>query len=334
MTALTCGDNALAAYNPDLHLQQWNASPGGSANIWAFLDFGSGFVQDNDATGTVALYSPRGYTVNLRQAPGTRLGQATALIYVPSLGNHQSVDASVTTDDPANHLTNTCSPGMHEAVWLLEFATAGGPLRLPIYVDRVTTGPEAAYASARMLVCFRSPYLPPPLGAQAGITVRAAEFLVSQVFKNPRRPGVYAWNALFTPYKPGTADLNPALTTQNTTYIRLPVQFTLRAKRLRVGKRTFAIVTACLREAGKALQGIRVDILFQSPFLQRVASGRTNAHGCTKIRLRVSRPRLAFAVFNLPRRQASGCRPRLAAICSKASIGAAFVPLRRFRVRP
>jgi hypothetical protein len=334
VSALTWAGNALAAYNPDLHLQQWNASPGGSATISAFLSFGSGFVQDNDATGTVALYSPRGYTVNLRQAPRTRLGQASVLIYVPSLGNHQSVDAFVTTDDPANHLTNTCSPGRHEAVWLLEFATAGGRLRLPIYVDRVTTGLEAAYASARMLVCFRSPYVPPPLGAQAGITVRAADIHVSQVFKNPRRPGVYAWNALFTPYKPGTADLNPALTTQNTTYLRLPVHFTVRAKRQRVGKRTFAIVTACLREAGKALQGIRVDILFQSPFLERVASGRTNALGCTKIRLRVSRSRLAFAAFKLPRRELSGCTPRLAAICSKGSVGAAFVPLRRFRVSP
>jgi hypothetical protein len=258
-SALTCAGNALAAYNPDLHLQQWNASPGGSANIWAFLGFGSGSVRDNDATGTVALYSPRGYTVNLGQAPGTRLGQAIALVYVPSVGNYQSVDASVTTGDPANHLTDTCSPGRHEAVWLLDFATAGGPFRLPIYVDRVTTSPEAAYASARMLICFRSPYVPPPQGAQAGITVAAAEFIVSQVFKNPRRPRVYAWNALFTPYKQGTADLNPALITQNTTYMRLPVQFTVTAKRLRVGKRTFTIVTACLREAGKALQGIRVE---------------------------------------------------------------------------
>jgi hypothetical protein len=335
-SALVYAGNAPAAYNPELVALQWNRSLGGSANIWFILGFGSGYVRDIDATGTLALYSPRGYTVNLGQAPGTRLGWASALIRVPFLPlGFQSVDGAVTTDDPANHLTNTCSPGRHEAVWLIELKTAGGPLRLPIYVDRVTTGPEAAYASARMLVCFASPYVPPPQGTEGGMTVGAAEFLVSGVFKNPRRKGAYAWNALFTPYKPGTADLNPALTTQSTTYVRLPLQLTVTAKRQRLGTRTFAIVTACVREAGKALRGIPVAVIYR-PTVRRtrtVITRRTNARGCAIFRFRVWRSGIGLAEFRLQLRQASGCAPILAATCSIAWIAPALGPAPRFRVR-
>jgi hypothetical protein len=336
VSALTHAGSSLAAYNPDLHVLQWNRSLGGSAHIAVYLSFGAGYVRDNDATGVITLYSPRGYGVNLRQAPGTRLGWASALIYVPSLGNHQSVSGSVTTEDPAKHLTDACAPGRHEAVWLLAFTTGGLRFRLPVYVDRVTSGPEAAHASARMLVCLASPYVPPPQGAEAGMTLIAAEFLVSRVFTNPRHPGKFAWNGLFTPYKPGTGELNPALTTQSTAYMRLPVVFTLTGKRQRLGKRTFAIITACVREAGRALQGIRVEILVRRPYFGfvRVASRRTNARGCATLRIRVWKPGRAFAAFNLPRRQASACAPRLAAICSKASVGAALGPLRVFRLKP
>lgn len=333
MSALAYAGNSLAAYNPDLHVFQWNRSLGGSANIAVYLGFGSGYVREIDATGVLTLYSPRGYNVNLRQAPGTRLGWAGALIYVPSLGNHQSVSGSVTTDDPAKHLTDTCAPGRHEAVWLLAFTTGGLRFRLPVYVDRVTSGPEAAHASARMIVCLASPHIPPPQGSEAGMRVMAADFLVSRVFKNPHQQGTFAWNGLFTPYKPGTGDLNPALTTQSTAYMSLPVQLTLTAKRQRLGKRTFAIITACVREAGKPVQGSRVDILVRRPSFERIASRRTNARGCATIRIRVWKPGTAFAGFNLPRRQASGCTPRLAAICSKGSVGAALGPLRAFRLR-
>jgi hypothetical protein len=331
--ALLFAGNSLAAYNPDLHVFQWNRSLGGSANIDFILGFGSGYVRDNDATGVISLYAPRGYSANLRQAPGTRLGYANALIYVTSLDRIQSVSGSVTTDDPTKHLTGACAPGRHEAVWLLEFTTGGLRFRLPIYVDRVTSGPEAAHASVRMIVCLASPYIPPPQGAEAGMTVLGAEFLVSRVFTNPRHPGTFGWNVLFTPYKPGTGDLNPALTTQSTADMRLPVQFRLTVKRQRLGKRTFAIVTGCVREAGKPIQGSRVDILVQRPYFERIASRRTNARGCATMRIRVWKPVTAFAAFDLPRRQASGCTPRLAAICSKASVGAALGPLRTLRLR-
>ena len=104
-----------------------------------------------------------------------------------------------------------------------------------MFVDR-TVGAEAQFSSAKIKVCFASPYIPPPLGAPSGASLLVAAFSMQGVFRNPSRSGSYPWNAVFTPFSPGTGTLNPANAAQSTSYARLPVALTLKATKR--GRRT------------------------------------------------------------------------------------------------
>lgn len=318
---------ASAAYNPLLLVGETNPALGGGDSVRIFLQT----RDDEDATGMITLYSPRGYGVELGHPAGTGLGTVIAFIRIGSISEaRQAVQGTVRADDPANHVANSCSPGKHEAVWIMELTLAGTRYRVPVYVDRVTTGPEAAFASARMRICAGSPYVPPPQ-AQPAVSVTYADLTVRDVFTNPDRQDTYPWNAVFVPYTPGSATLNPALAAQSTSYIGLPATFSVRAKRLKRGKRTFAIVTACLREAGQGLRGIQVNLYYGGTTVfssKKVASPRTNARGCATSRIRIAKLMVVFASARVPIRGAPGCTPLLAPTCSGASI---YPPSGRFR---
>jgi hypothetical protein len=336
VVALALTGTAFGAYDPELLVLQTNPGLGGSTNVVVDVSFGEGNVNDVDATGVTTLYAPRGYGVKLSHPGGRRLGWLSALVWNGSARTHESVDGTVVTDDPASHLTNSCAPGRHEAVWLLEFTAAGNRFGVPVYVDRVSTGPEVAYASARMVFCLASPYLPPPQGAPAGAVVRLASFLLTDVFTNPRTPGTYSWNAVFAPYTRGTATPNPAAAAQSKTDVRLPLQFTINAQREQRGKRKFAIVRACLREAGQPLRGIAVRLAYGGRTILRsrdVYRRRTNARGCLTARIPIAKTMVVFASFNVPIRRAPGCTPTLAPRCTRASITAPVGRFRAVRIR-
>jgi hypothetical protein len=337
------GGTAFAAYNPSLIVAGTSHGLSSSAPVV----IGVGQNETDDATGVATIYSPRGYGVTLTQAPGTALGTLSAVVKVGAQGGARvNVEGTVRTDNPANHATNTCAPGMHEAVWLLEFTAGGSTIRLPMFVDRVTTGPEAVYASARMQICLPSPYQPPPAGAPAGVSLIVAAFSVRSVFRNPGARGTYPWNGVFVPWTPGTTTptLNTAQTAQSTSFVRLPVQLSLRVKRQKRGTRTFAVVTSCLTEAGQGVRGLRVNILGGATArraTRRVASGRTNARGCVTSRVRVRTKVMFFRTrAEVPARGASACQPTIVARCSDPSLAPVFdlfsrntVRVRRFPVR-
>jgi hypothetical protein len=318
------GGTAFAAYNPGLIVAGTSQATGGGGPVV----IGVGQDDNDDATAVATIYSPQGYGVTLGQAPGTRLGSLSGVVRVGSAGGARvNVEGTVTADNPATHVSNPCSPGLHEAVWILEFTIAGNTLRLPMYVDRVTAGPEAAYASARMRICLPSPYLPPPTGAPSGASLVVAAFSVRSVFTNPGTRGSYPWNGVFIPYTPGTATPNQANSAQSTSIVRLPTQLAVRAKRQRRGKRTFAAVTACLTEAGAGIRGVRVNLFGGTTArrVRRVAFGRTNARGCVTRRIRV-RTRVMFfrASTEVPERQAPACTPTIAPRCTQPSVAPVF----------
>jgi hypothetical protein len=335
VSALAFAGTALAAYNPSLLVAGTNHGTGGSGPIV----IGVGQDEADDATAAATIYSPPGYAVTLGQAPGTQLGTLSANVKVAALGNARfDVTGTVKTDNPANYVTNPCSPGTHEAVWVLEFNLLGSTVRVPMYVDRVTTAPEAAFASAKMMICFSSPYVPPPQGAPSGASVLIAAFSVRGVFTNPRARGSYPWNGVFVPYTPGTATPNTTNAAQSTSYVRLPVQLSIKAKRQKRGKRTFALVTSCLKEAGTPIRGATVSILGGRTIARakRVARGRTNAKGCMTTRVRVkTKTMFLYAFIDLQPRSAPSCTPAtgLAPRCSRPSVAPAFDLVSRTAVR-
>jgi hypothetical protein len=323
-SALALAGAASAAYNPSLLIAGTNHALARGAPVV----IGVGQGENDDATAMATIYSPPGYRVNLSQPAGTTLGSLSGVVKLASLGNSRvNVEGTVKTDNPANHVTNLCAPGTHEAVWLLEFTLAGNAFRLPMYVDRVATAPESAYASARMRVCFPSPYVPPPQGAPSGASVIVAAFSVRSVFTNPSTRGSFAWNGVFVPYTPGTATPNAALTAQSSSFVRLPIAVSMTARRQKRGKRTFAVLTGCVREAGRGVRSLTVSF-HGGPTARRVrrlAGGRTNARGCVTRRVRVRTRSMFFvAATDVPARPAAGCEPMIAARCSQPSVAPAF----------
>jgi hypothetical protein len=322
--ALFSSGTALAAYNPSLLVAGTNHALSRSAPVVIGLDKDDA----DDATAEATIYAPPGYRVVLGQAAGTELGGLSGQYIVGARGGARvDIEGTVRTDNPASYLANTCAPGLHQAVWVLQFTLEGVQMRIPVYVDRITAGPETAYASARMKLCLASPYVPPPQGAPSASSLLVAAFSVRGVFTNPSARGTHGWNAIFTPFTPGTSALNPALTTQSTSFVRLPVRFAVSAKRQRRARKTFAVVTSCLNEAGVGIRGIRVNILGGRTIrrARRIASARTNARGCSRVRVRVrTRTMILLAVADVPPRQAPGCRPTIVSRCSRPSIAPLF----------
>jgi hypothetical protein len=322
--ALVLPGTALATYNPSFFVANTNHALGGRGPL--VIRLGQG--EQDDASAMATIYAPPGYRLTLGQAPGTKLGELLGEAKIGALGNqHQRVSGTVKVDNPANYVNNTCAPGVHEAVWVLEFTVLGSPFRGPVYVDRITSGPEAAYASARIQACLSSPYVPPPQGSPGGASLLAAAFSVAGVFRSPTTRGNHAWNGVFVPYTPGTATPNPANAAQSTSIVRLPVSFALNVRRQKTRRGTFARLTACVKEAGTGVRGIRVNFLGgrTAPAAKTMARGRTNARGCATAKIRVRRRSLVlFASTDLPPRQANGCRPTLSPRCSSPSVAPAF----------
>jgi hypothetical protein len=331
LVALAFSSTAFAAYNPSLLVAGTNHTPGGSGPVV----IGVGQDENDDATGVATIYSPRGYTVTLNQPAGTTLGSLSGVVKVGALGGARvNIEGTVKTDNPALYVSNPCSPGAHEAVWILEFTLAGSLQRVPLYVDRVTTAPENAFSSARIRTCLPSPYIPPPQGANSGASLIVAAFSLRGVFTNPSSAGSYPWNGVFVPYTPGTGTANAANSAQSTSFVRLPMRLTMTAKRqrLRRAQRTFAVVTACATEAGQGVRGITVQFLSgptaasaNRANARRVASGRTNARGCVSRRIRVRTKSLFVrAVADVPARSAAGCQPTIVPRCVSPSVAPGF----------
>ena len=253
--ALAFGGNALAAYNPSLLTAGTSHGLGSRGPVVV----GVGQGQTDDATGVITLYAPRGYGVALTQAPGTKIGDLDAIFRVGT--TPVQIEGTVTARDPgayANQLQFPCGEGVrHEAVWLIESTLNNTGSKSPCSSTgpsaprRSSRRPRSRSASPRPTSRRRRPRLP-------GASLIVAAFSVSGVFSNPNTRATYPWNALFIPYAPGTATLNPTNAAQSTSYTRLPVQLAVNAKKVRQGKRKYARVTTCLSEGGQAVRGVRV----------------------------------------------------------------------------
>jgi len=281
---------------------------------------GVGQDQADDATAAITIYAPLGYGVTLGQTPGTKIGDVDARILVRSPVVAQApAEGTVNARDPAQFVGNSCSPGVHEAVWTIDATVNGSPVQFPMYVDRITSGAEAAFASLRIRVCFASPYVPPPQGSVSGASLLVAAFSVQGVFRNPVTPGSYPWNALFTPYTNGTATVNPANSAQSTSFTRLPVQLGISAKKIKRGKLSFARVTGCVKEAGRAVRGVTVNFAAgrSAGRVAVVKRARTNARGCATVLIRLRYKVTYFrASTSIPDRDVTaspGCTPPLSA---------------------
>lgn len=307
--ALALAGPAAAAYTPRLVVTGAAQSLGASSA----LTFALTTPAADDATAKIVLYAPLGYGLTPGQLVGTPLGKAQAQAISRTLGGSLlPLAGDVVADDPAKYAGNACAPGTHQGVWLLRLNGVGQTIQLPFYLDQVTSGAEAAFASWRIQACLPSPDVPEAQGgAKLGAKLTSIQFSVGAIFTNPAVAGSYVWRSALTPYAPasGTVDASRAVEARST--VSLPGLLALTAV---LNQRT-GIVTlrSALTENGAPVARQKVRLLMgttaRNPKVFRTAV--TSARGAlvSTIRLAEKRTRYLRAYVNVATRDdgASGC---------------------------
>jgi hypothetical protein len=269
--------SAWASYSPSLTVTASSNKPGAATSLLL------GHIQSaaDDPTAKDTIYAPLGYGVNLSQAPGTKIGDVSARLILRNGGNAEvDVDGSVVADNPANHPNDPCAPGLHQAVWNLNVTVAGTPLTVPLYVDQVTAGPEATFASAKVQLCLAG-----PIGTPAGAQLEFAFFDVNGVFTNPTSTTDHIWHATFTPYVAGQPVPNPGGTTEGQAVVPGRVGLTMTTKSLKHG---VVIVSGRLTVDGQAFGGALVE-LYKPGSSKRIGKARTKGNGKYTIRIKIKK---------------------------------------------
>jgi hypothetical protein len=280
LVSLAFTGSALASYSPSLTVTSSVNAPGKSTSLLL------GHIQSaaDDPTFRDTIYAPLGYGVNLSQTPGTKIGDVSARV-LRRVGNAEAdVEGRLVADNPANHPNDGCAPGLHGAVWNLNVTVAGSPVTIPLYVDAVTAGPEAAFASAKIQFCLASPTAPPR--AQ----LEFAFFDVNGVFTNPTSTSDHIWHATFTPYDAAGMPY-PAGTTEGQAVVPGRVGLTMKTKSLKHG---VVIVSGRLLVDGQALGGALVE-LYKPGSSKRIGKARTNGRGNYSIRIKIKGKTLVLA---------------------------------------
>jgi hypothetical protein len=290
------------------------------------------------APARLVVYAPAGYTGTVTAAPGTQLGTIHADLQALEISPDAiiSADGQVIAADPAQRATNTCSSGVHTAVWLLRITVSGQTADFPAYVDAPApaTDPLSAGSPFRVTICFPSPYIPAAQGgAPFGIKLINAVVQVNQgVFRTPSTRGSYTWRAVITPYTVGSATANVAGTVEARGIVDTPDLLSIAVKVTNKKKRTVR-VTGNLRAGDFVLGGATVALAGSVK-----AKKKTNSGGNVVFSFRFTRKgtytfRLSSNV--LPYNVRDGCKTPTAPTlpCASATANGFVVASRTVRLR-
>lgn len=333
LAALAITSSALAAYSPRMVVAGSSQATNGGGPV----TFNISQADADDFTAVMTLYSPLGYDAALNATTGEQIGTANARVKLHAFGGATvPVTGTVNADDPTKPAytdprQNLCSPGRHAAVWTITVSLQGTNVTVPIYVDPITTGPEAAFASTRIRVCFNNPNdrVRNPTGAQ----LLSVAFSVN-VFTNPSTVGVYRWVGLFTPYGP-TGTPNAAGTIQAQTQQRLPVQLNLVAKKVKRKGKVYAQLTGDLLAANQGVTKHAIALMSSTKSAKNATkvfrTVRTDGKGRFKLLVLLKKRTWFRAKTTLPSRPVpTGCGPVTIAPCGTvvtAPVGTAAKPL-------
>jgi hypothetical protein len=300
VASLAFASSALAAFTPRLEVSHTPPRVGaGGVSTVRFT-----VPRDDEALFRVAIYAPQGYTASLGAAPGTQIGtvSAQALVQEPIAGAVLPLQGRIVTDNPANHTTSPCAPGLHAAVWILVLQAAGQELRIPLYVDP-TSGAEATFSSLRMTACLSSPHIPFSAGgAVFGAKLLQAVLRLQGVVSTPAQSGTFVWRAVATPWAPPATPNIPA-TVQALGRIALPANLTVSASVISLASRRVRI-SGRLTEAGSGVRGQRVRVLVNSRARANVA---VRGAGRWSVTLRLPRGRHTIRAVATVAARTSSC---------------------------
>jgi hypothetical protein len=215
--------------------------------------------QATDPIAAANIFAPTGYSATLNQAPGTNIGTVSATAFSYDNNLTLPLEGTVTTDDPAKHTADVCSPGTNAAVWNLNLSVAGQTLVVPLYVNP-TAGAATALGAYNLKICLAPPDVPAgtPGRAAFGAQLLDAKFTVT-AFKAPSAGGLIRWETLFTPYNKGKGTVNAAGTFEARSFVGLPVTLGLSVKYTKKTKKYLA--SGKLTEGGQGVAGATVTLL-------------------------------------------------------------------------
>jgi hypothetical protein len=300
--------------------------------------------ETSDPVAAVNIFTGAGYGVTLGQAAGTAIGnvEATAL----SRDNNLTLPLSgtVTTDDPAKHTTDVCSPGSNAAVWNLNLSVAGQTLIVPLYVNP-TSGATQALGGYNLKICLPPPDVPvgTPGRAFQGAQLLDAKFTVNGIFTTPTGGGLAKWETLFTPYNPGKGTPNPAGTFEARALVPLPIILGIHASY----KKTTGTwqLNGRLTEGGIAVPTNILVVVYKGTsitVLRKVTSAKVSAAGNWKVSGKLKPKKTTFfqinAVVGERDYTAQGCTNPLTPFAPAGCVSATLSPWNAksavVRVRP
>lgn len=264
--------------------------------------------EQDDPPARIVFYAPVGWSATLGAAAGTELGSVTGQVNAADLGGiNVPVTGIVRTDNPASYVSNPCSPGTHNAVWLLVLTAGTQQLQpVPMYVDIVTTGAEASFASLKITLCLPPPDVPvgTPGRATLGVKLIDAAFTVRNVFSAGTGN---RWTALFTPYQPGIGQVNVPGTAESQAVTRLGARLTIRSQRVRRRGRFFARISGRLAAGTTGIAGATVRLTANG---RSAGSARTSANGSFSRTIRITRTTVFRArATSAATQETGGCEP-------------------------
>lgn len=232
----------------------------------------------DDPTAAARVFAPVGTQLTTNQAPGARLGTATAFAKALGLGGADlPLQGPIVVATPGQVSATTqaaCLQGAPPlATWVMVLEAAGQRAEFPLFLV-ATSGASAALGPAYVQVCLPPPDIPVEQGgAPFGIKLYSATLSITGVF-SPVPLG--AWIAFWTPYTPGTGKPNVAGTIASPAAIA-PGAVTLAARRSGAG----ATLTGAVTQTGQPRGGASVTIFggAKAAGLKRLGKAKVAANG-------------------------------------------------------
>lgn len=261
---------------------------------------------DDVATARLSVYAPATVAMVTTQAAGTVVGRADALALFPG-GGVPLLSGPVTVAAPGRPTAQSaaCLQGsIPAATWTLGLAAGGVALELPLYVI-AAAGPEAAFSTARLLVCLPAPDAEPELCASVHCSrIVSLQLHLSGTFA----PGLGQWRSIWTRYASGSDELDPTGPVEARADVARGA-VTASARRLGRTKQA-ARVSGTVTQGGVPVAGAPVTVFAGTTraSLQRLGTVRTSPAGVFSY-ARASGGLVFFRVTAaaLPRASTTGC---------------------------
>jgi hypothetical protein len=292
-------------------------------------------AQSDAQPAKITFYVPAGYTLNATQTAGTKIGTTTGHVFARDLNLTLPLEGDVVVDDPAKHTTDSCSPGSHTAVWILQLTIQGNTIALPVYVSP-TSGAETSRGSAKLEVCLSPDDTPAgsPGRSPNGAHLIDATFTVNGVITPP--VGAERWISLWTPYATGTGLPNAAGTVEARSFVG-PGATTIASKVLNRKKKLLRI-SGKVTQSGIAVAGAKVTLQINN---RNRFTARTQANGSYFFKLQSKARRKVTSFFRtkttVAAREAgaAGCAsPTVTGVpCVSATAGGFTATSKKIKVR-